>query len=377
MNDSASPTVLPPLDDERVAAIERGVFARIADDRRMRRRRRGRAWAAGSAAAAVVVVAAVLAPGLTSSLSTGAGGSSAVAPTDTGGSEDFAVAPADGGGSEGSAVAPEAGRDAAVSGATGSAGGAAAQAGREVISTGSARVIVDDVAEAAQAVAADAEARGGYVESLSVGQTGGGEPAVVDGTGVVPPGPIPGEPGHGWVTVRVPSDQLDAAIAQLREVGEVASSSVSRQDVTDQAIDVRARIAAGEASVARLTELMAQAADVADLIAAETALSERQAALEADRQQLAWLEGQVELATLTVDLAPRSPAVEADPAGFADGLAAGWNGLIAAVNGIVVALGFLLPWLAVIAIAAGVVWGVARLLRRIRRPRTQTEDDLT
>ncbi len=347
--------VLPELSDERVAAIERDVFARIADDRRRQRRRRTLGWSLGSAAAAVLVVAAVIAPGLTASLSGGDGSYSVAPATDSGGS-----------------VAPEsAAADRATVGEA-----AVGESARAVISTASATVVVDDVATAAQRIADDAQSRGGYVESLSVdaateGITGG---APVDGLRfdtdqvLIEPAPAPGS-GAGRVTVRIPDEDLDAAIAALAEVGEVTSSTVSRQDVTDQAIDLRARVAAGEASVARLTELLAQAADVADLIAAETALAERQAALESDRQQLAWLEGQVDLSTLTVQLVPRSTPVEADPAGFTDGVMAGWNGLVAAANGVVIAIGFLLPWLAVAAGAGAVVWGIVRLVRRARRAR--------
>jgi hypothetical protein len=357
-------TFLPPLGDDRVAAIERDVFARIAAERRRQRQRRRIGWSLGGAAAAVVVVAAVIAPAVLSTLPGAADQSTAVAPV------------SDGGGTE-SATIPESAPDGRA--ASGGAAGedlSAPGAGREVISTGSANVVVDDVAGAADAIARDAQDRGGYVESLSVGADGSVIGGAEDGSEMLRyPGPVPGD--GGWVTVRIPADQLDAAIARLPEVGDVTSSTVSRQDVTDQAVDVRARIAAGEASVTRLTELMAQAADVADLIAAESALAERQAALESDRQQLASLEGQIELSTLTVQLVPRSVPVEADPAGFTDGVAAGWNGLVATLNGIVIALGFLLPWLAVLALAGAVGWGIVRLVRRARRrrPRASAEED--
>lgn len=356
----AQPPVLPALSDDRVAGMERAVFARIAADRDHERRRRRLRWSVGGAAAAIVLVAAVIAPGVMSSLSGGTGGSSAVAPID------------DRGGVEWGAV-PEGAQDVAVDDSRGAvvAPEGLAATGREVISNASATVVVEDVAEAAAAVARDAEARGGYVESQNLGAGGGDARSGPDGSEMLVY-PAPGATGEGWVTVRVPADQLDAAMAQLREIGQVTSSTVSRQDVTDQAIDVRARIASGEASVARLTELMAQAADVADLIAAETALSERQATLESDRQQLAWLEGQVELSTLSVQLTPRSTAVEADPAGFTDGVVAGWNGLVASLNGLVIAIGFLLPWIAVAALAAAVVWGIVRLVRTARRRRTRT-----
>ena len=75
------------------------------------------------------------------------------------------------------------------------------------------------------------------------------------------------------------------------------------------------------------------------------------------------------MSTLSVTLVPDTEPVEADPAGFTDGLAAGWNGLVATLNGIVIALGFLLPWLAVAAVVALIVWGVVRLVRGRRRRR--------
>lgn len=358
-------TTLPDLDDERIATMERTVFARIAEERTSRTTRRRRWWITGSAAAAVLVVAAIIAPALTSSLSPAATSFS---------TESVALEP----------VAPDAimldeqgadgftGQSAAGGAEVAQADAAADGAARETVSTASATVVVDDVRAAAEQIGTAADARGGYVESMSVGADGA---AAVD-SGMIETAPYPGT-GDGWVTVRVPADQLTDAIADLDEVGEVTTSTVSAQDVTDQAIDLRARIAAAEASVQRLTELMSQAQSTADLIAAESALQERQAALDADRQQLAFLEGQVALASLSVQLTPATaPPVEADPAGFGDGVAAGWNGLIATLNGIVIALGFLLPWIAVLAVVGGIVWGVVALVGRSRRrpPRAPAED---
>jgi hypothetical protein len=167
----------------------------------------------------------------------------------------------------------------------------------------------------------------------------------------------------------VPSEDLPALVDELSDVGEVTASTINRQDVTDQAVDLRARIEAAQASVDRLLELMAQADSTADLIAAESALSERQAQLESYQQELELLEGQVAMSSLTVTLLPVVETVEADPAGFADGLVAGWNGLVATLNGIVIALGFLIPWLVVAAVLALIVWGIVRWVRARRERR--------
>lgn len=346
---------LPPLRDDRVDAIESAVFARIADERVTRRRRRRGVWTGIGAAAAVLVVAAVIGPAL--STPTGTSGSSISGVTEAGG----AVGPGFG------VDAPDEGlRD--VSGQAlpeMSAGGAAdssttaAQAGRDIIATGSSTIEVDDVRAAIDRVSDAAAAAGGYVESSQVG--GGGGVVPLDGAT-----PESTTVSSGWITVRVPADALASVMDGLSEVGEVTATSVTRSDVTEQTVDLRARVAAGEASVARLTELMTQAGSVADLIAAESALAERQAQLDSDRQVLQSLESQVAMSSLSVQLNVRSETVVADPAGFGDGLVAGWNGLIATLNGVVIGLGFLLPWIAVAGVLLLIVWGVRRIVRARR-----------
>jgi hypothetical protein len=261
-----------------------------------------------------------------------------------------------------------------VGAAEDSAGGAVAEqpdaavGEREIITTAQATVRVDDVAAAARSIGAAAEQRGGYVESMNIGEDG-----VVGSHGISPeimPYPVSG----AWITVRVPADELTGSIDELAGYGTVVSSSINRQDVTEQTVDLRARIDALSASVDRLTELMGKAGSVGDLIAAESALSQRQAELESYQQQLKTLDDQVALSSLTVSLAQNTERVQADPAGFGDGLTSGWNGLMATLNGLVVALGFLLPWLAVAAVVAVIVWAIVWARRRSRRA-ARADDD--
>ena len=378
MNDTSKETPLekgagrlPGLSDARVDAIEHDLFDDIARDRaaaRARRTRRGRYWLGGAAAAAVVVAAAVIAPGVGSLVGGTAVHESAVAPgAPLSGATDGTVQLAPPQRLEESEAAGDA------------ADGAVPTGEREVITTGSATVRVADGSEAAAAATTIGElagASGGYVESLSVGRSGQVAPVDPVNGGVVydsmPYPPV--DPDGAWITVRVPADQLASLMDALSDLGEVTASTVNRQDVTDQAIDLRARADAARASVDRMTELLAQAGSLTDLIAAESALAERQATLESYQQQLEYLDTQIALSTLTVSLTVAADAVEADPAGFADGLTAGWNGLVATLNGIVIALGFLLPWLVVLVVAGLVVWGVVRLARRPRRRRDEPVD---
>lgn len=368
-----APAPLPELSAQRVDEIEEALFTDIAREREAataRRARRRHLWLAGGAAAAVIAVAAIIAPSI-GPLVSGSGGAadgSAIAPADEFGGAEGGVAD-----SPVEMQAPDASTESSESSARDTSL-AEDTADRDIITTASASVTVDDVEAAARTISDAAIARGGYVESMNLSADGAPSSAVDPSSGVVYdtmpyPYPYPQPPGNTWITVRVPSDQLTGLVDELAEVGDVTASSVNRQDVTEQTVDLAARIEAAQASVDRLTSLMAQAESVADLIAAESALSERQALLESYQQQLEMLETQVAMSTLTVTLAPEVETVTADPAGFGDGLVAGWNGLVATLNGIVVALGFLLPWLAVAAVVVLIVWSIVRVVRRRRQRR--------
>jgi len=353
---------LPALSDESIARIERDVLAEIGVERRWtasdarttasaRRRRR---WATGLGIAAAFAVGAALTPPLLSSLqgvqsASDGSVSGAVAPWTT--NESGGDASSGGGTADDAATSTEGGGVAADPGKA-----AVEDSSREIITTAEVRLRVADVQKAADAITALAAAHGGYVESADIGAREGETDASM-------PAP-PREAGGGWISIRIAAADLEEVLTALGDDGQVLRSSVSRQDVTATAVDLRARIDATQASVRRLTELMAKSGSVGDLISAESALSERQAQLESYQQQLKTLDEQVALSTVTVQLSERTTATEADPAGFGDGLLAGWNGLVATLNGLVIAIGFLLPWLVIAAAVVLVVWLIRRRRRR-------------
>ncbi|WP_243225260.1 DUF4349 domain-containing protein [Microbacterium sp. CIAB417] len=343
-------TALPELSDEAVARIEDAVFDRIADEparvlpsSAVRGRRRRRLLTGAGIAAAFALGILVTPPILNSVTATSIVGLSS---SDEGGAApEIAAVPESAGQSDGVAQENAAGADTAV-----------AETDREIIATANASVEVEDVSDAVSEIGDLADQHGGYVESTSVSRN-----TSTTDTSL----PVQPAPGYGWISIRVPSAELTAVIAELGDTGQVLSSSITKQDVTSTAIDLRARVDALEASVARLTELMSQSGSVSELIEAEVALTDRQAELESYQQQLTALEDQVAMSSLQIELVPEATTTKADPAGFSDGLLAGWNGLIVSLNALVIAIGFLLPWLAVAAVVLLIVW----LIRRSRRRR--------
>jgi len=354
---TTTPTGLPPLSDETVDRIEEAVFAQIAEERDSarahtalsRRRARRRGWLTAGGVAAAFVVGVLVTPAILNATGAASSGSSAAsAPYDaTPRPQSLSGVAKD--------MAPSSG------GAASSAGGSAPSTNeaRDVVRTGSATVQVDDVRRAADALAALAKKHGGFVESQQIGSAQ--RPVATEG------GIVPSPSGDGWVTLRVPVADLDAVMDALRQQGTVLASSIGTNDVTTATTDLRAQIDSLTASVTRLTQLMSQATSVSDLLTAETALTDRQSQLQSAQQQLKDLESQVAMSSVQVTLVREAPAA-ADPAGFGDGLAAGWKGLIVSLNALVIALGFLLPWLALALVVALIVWAIVRT-RRSRRLR--------
>ncbi|HEY5221452.1 MAG TPA: DUF4349 domain-containing protein [Microbacteriaceae bacterium] len=224
---------------------------------------------------------------------------------------------------------------------------------RSVITTGTMSLTVDKPVSAASDATRVVDAAGGRVDAMTE-----------------QPG-TPDQRASATLTLRIPSPKLDATLADLKKLGTVNSVTTSSQDVTTQVKDVNARITALQTSVNRLLELMSKATSTADLISIESSLTQRQADLDSLISQQNYLKDQVSLATITLELHAPGTVAAAGPDNFFSGLAAGWNALVVAAGAFLVFLGVVLPWLVLIAVVGGIVWGGIRLVGRSRRSRSQ------
>jgi acetolactate synthase regulatory subunit len=233
-----------------------------------------------------------------------------------------------------------------------SGGSPTADTARQVVTTATASLAVKDPADSAQRVSQLVESLGGRVDERTEQSAPGSDRTV-----------------SADLVVRVPAAALTGLLADLKKLGDVASVSVSRSDVTATAVDLDARISALRTSVTRLQGLMQNAATTDALLAAEKALSERQANLESLQSQRALLADQVTLSTLTVHLRPLGVAPAGGPHGFLEGLGTGWRALVSALGVILVILGVVLPWLALAGLVAAAVLVLLRRVRRVQRRR--------
>ncbi|ROR72453.1 DUF4349 domain-containing protein [Bogoriella caseilytica] len=221
---------------------------------------------------------------------------------------------------------------------------------RMVITTAEAELIADDPAITIDDIARQAEALGGHVEARDQWADDDGR---VDSASI---------------TVRAPAEDFGDLTDGLDDLGELVYFTQSAVDVTGTARDLDARITAAQTSVDRLLDIMTEADNTSDLITIETTLSERQAQLERLQAERNRLGDQVSLSTLSVHVTSE-PSAEVQADGFLGGLQSGWAALIGFVNGALVAVGALLPF--VVALGVPVLLLVALLRRRSRRRRAE------
>lgn len=232
-----------------------------------------------------------------------------------------------------------------------------APTGRSLIVTGSMYMTVDNPIAAADQATEIVDMAGGRIDARS--ETA---PDEYDG-------------GSASLTLRVPADNLDAVVEDLRELGTVDQFRTDSYDVTNKVIDLEAKISTLRASTARIEALLVDAKDISDIITLENELDSRQAELESLEARQRGLSDQVSMSTIDLSLTTEPVVIIKDnPKTFWDGVVAGWNGLTAFVSNALVAIGVVLPWLIVMALIGLGAVALARSARSRRARRAATSD---
>lgn len=170
---------------------------------------------------------------------------------------------------------------------------------------------------------------------------------------------------RGWVTVRVPADQLDAFIEDARALGTVKFQSEGTEDVTQQHIDLSARLENLRAEEQRLRSFFEAANNVQEMLAVEVELNRIRGEIESLDAQVKYLERQAAMATVTLELTEERAVVRPDGEdwGFKDAITDGFRG---AANVLTFAIAFIIAT-APLWLLGLIVFFVVRLIIKRRR----------
>ncbi|MFN3420128.1 MAG: DUF4349 domain-containing protein [Armatimonadota bacterium] len=148
---------------------------------------------------------------------------------------------------------------------------------------------VQDVVKTVQQVRQIAEQLDGYVANASQSRDGEGK-------------------WSAELVLKVPSERYHEALSQLQKLGQVDDLREQVQDVTEEFIDLEARLRNLKRSEQHLLELLKRTGKVSDLLQVERELSQRRSEIERIEGRLRYLTHQTSFSTIHITLEEFRPS---------------------------------------------------------------------
>jgi hypothetical protein len=230
-------------------------------------------------------------------------------------------------------------------------------ANRIVIKNADISIAVAEPAKAMEAIGEMAEGMGGFIVYSNLYKT-------TTSSGLEVP--------NANITVRVPAEQLESALAQIKALVEdaevdILSENVSGEDVTSQVTDLESRLRNLEAAETQLLEIMENATETEDVINVFRELTNVREEIEVIEGQIKYYRESARLSAVSVFLQAKAalepitiggwePGIEAQRA-----LQALVNGAQTIVDALIWLVLFALPILAIIFLP---IYLIVRLIRK-------------
>src|SRR3989338_1537419 len=227
-------------------------------------------------------------------------------------------------------------------------------ANRKFVRNGSLSLLVKKAEEASKAIQDIADRLSGFVQSAQVYEVSSGVQS-------------------GSVTIRVPSDYFDEAIGEIKKLAvKVERESATAQDVTEQFVDLEARLKNLRAEETQYLEIMKRASTVQDTLTVSQRLYDVRGRIEQIEGQLKYLTEQIDMSVITVSLTEEADvevfgiqwrplyAVKRAVRNMISGLATSVDFIVS----IIFFLPVILLWALLIVLAGALLW---RLIRWVQR----------
>ena len=178
---------------------------------------------------------------------------------------------------------------------------------RKIIRNADITIEVDSTSEAQHRVTSIAEARGGFVVTSEAKQRQSVDPAQ--------------RATDFKLVVRVPEDQFGVALDEIKKLAtNVPEEKATGQDVTEEFIDLEARIKTQKALEAQFLGIMKQAYKVEDALEVQRQIAEVRTEIERLEGRKRFIENRSSLATITVNIQAPKPVIATTPTGFGHSL---------------------------------------------------------
>jgi hypothetical protein len=155
---------------------------------------------------------------------------------------------------------------------------------KKIIKTGDLNLKVEKTDTAAESITNIAKANKGEVVSSNFYQSSRGVKS-------------------GYITVRVPFNKFEVVFKEIKKVArQVMSESANAQDITEQYIDLEARLKNARAEEASFVALLSRWGKVEDVLAVTREVARVRGEIEQLQGQMRYLNSQTDMSTITVNL---------------------------------------------------------------------------
>ena len=152
---------------------------------------------------------------------------------------------------------------------------------QKIIKTGNLRFETQELEKTHQKILAAVQKANGYVQHDNTGKNYNSQ--------------------YHNLTVRVPSEKFDAVIQAISDgVSFFEEKTISQRDVTEEFVDLNARLKAKRTLEKRYLELLSKAKNVKEILEIERELSKIREEIEAREGRLHYLQSQVSESTITI-----------------------------------------------------------------------------
>lgn len=131
------------------------------------------------------------------------------------------------------------------------------------------------------------------------------------------------------ITVRIPSARFDHFLADATSgVKKFDRKQISTNDVTEEFLDIQARLKTKKELEARYIELLKKANSIKEILEIEQYISQHRAEIESIEGRLKYIQNRVSLSTLTFTFYQRFPEDQEFDNRFTEGFRNGWENLV-------------------------------------------------
>ena len=218
------------------------------------------------------------------------------------------------------------------------------QVEQKIIKTGNLRFETQELEKTRTRIVAAVKKAGGYIQSDNSGKNY--------------------DSHYQNLTIRVPSQQFDTVFTEIGEgVAYFDEKTVSQRDVTEEFVDIQARLKAKRALEERYLALLVKAKNVQEMLSIERELANIREEIESREGRLKYLQSQVSESTIHISFyktTVETGVTTSYGTKILNALKGGWNGVS------VFFLGLLHLWPFLILVGAGVFF-IRRYVRKKKK----------